>query len=47
MTNYEYKVIIKTDLPLSDWEQAELEQNIVDFLSPGEGSSVSVEEVVE
>jgi hypothetical protein len=47
MTEFEYVVRIKTSLPMSDWEMAELEQDIIDFLSPGEGSNVTVEEVTE
>lgn len=41
----EYLIKISTNVPLSDWEQAELEQVVVDHLSPGDGESVTIEEV--
>lgn len=44
MADYGYKIIILTDQELSDWEQAELQQLVIDWLSPDENTDVTVED---
>lgn len=42
MAEYTYTVEINTDAELSDWELDELRQAVIDFLSPGEDTTVEV-----
>lgn len=44
MPDYGYKIRISTNQELSDWELDELQQIVVDWLTPDEDTEVTIEE---
>lgn len=40
-----YIIEIETEQSLAEWELDELRQNVIDFLSPDESTTVSISEV--
>lgn len=42
MAEYQYTIVVDTDQELSDWELDELEQIVVDFITPDDSTDVTI-----